>query len=360
MELERILFINLDRIGDTVRSTFLIRALRKNYPRAYLAVLAASPSDQILERDPHVDEVFSMPHRQIRESMDNRETILQMSFPVFSLFEELRSHSFDLVINPFSEFGAMTVRYIKPRYMLGRAVNTKGEFVIYGRETAAFFYCMTNTHGTRSANQLNFNDLYARIVKDIGISIEQKEMYPCLYPAPSDQAEAEDFFCSQGVQPDAVCIGFQIGAYVKQKMWPVHKFRSIAEMLQKEYGAKIILTGSPHEAQTIIKEMIGPMKIKPAVAAGRMSIMGSAALISRCDCFISNDTGPMHIAASLGIPVIALFGLVRTIPEESYPWGEQNTVLVQPAIEDIPVEAVCEAVRKRMDSLLARSQQGGE
>jgi len=351
MKLNRILFINLDRIGDVVRSTFLFRALRARYPHAYITCLSTTPSDVFLKNDPNIDEVFSMPHKETREIMDEGKTILHMSLPVFQLLEELKIHNFDLVINPFSEFGAMVVQYVKPQYVLGRALDKKGHFVVYGEETAKFFYLMSNMKGVRAENALSFSGMYARILKDIGVELSSSDQRPELFVSLKDREAADAFLLSEGVTKADVCVGMQVGAYVHEKMWPVEKFRVVAQRLQAEFGVKIILTGSRHEADDVIRSLCEGMETQPIVAAGKTSITESAAVIDQCDLFISNDTGPMHIAAALGVPIIAIFGMRRTVPEESRPWGEGNMVFAQPDIQDVSAEDILAASREKIKAI---------
>ncbi|MBU1863496.1 MAG: glycosyltransferase family 9 protein [Candidatus Omnitrophica bacterium] len=345
MELKKILVVNLDRIGDVVRSTFLFRVLKERYPDCYLACLASSPADILLRNNPYLDDVFYMPHQEVRDIMKDAKTILHMSFSAFRLFDALRLHQFDLVVNPFSDFGAIAVRYLKPRYMLGRAMDKQGKFVVYGKETAKFVYIMSNQRGLRSKFRYNFIDIYSRILKDIGISVEAKDIFPQVHIGPRDRQFAENFLADNKVKSTDVLVGFQIGAFSKDKMWPLEKFRKLAEILQNEFHAQILVTGSSYEARTIISDMTSSMTKKPIIAAGKTDLLQTAALINKCALFISNDTGPMHIAAALDIPVIALFGLLRTIPEESRPWGLRHCVLVKERVKDIPLDEVLSAAQ---------------
>jgi ADP-heptose:LPS heptosyltransferase len=353
MKLERILFVNLDRIGDIVRSTFLFRELRKHYPHAYIACLAAEPSDQFLRNDPHIDEVFSMPHKETRQIMEDEKTVLHMSFPVFELFEEMKWHAFDLIINPFSEFGAMLIQYVKPRYVLGRVMDASLKFLTYGEETAKFFQCMSNQGGIRAKNPIDFTAMYARILKDIGIDVERDDQRPNLFVTTEDKANAEKFLSLSGIGEDDLCVGFQIGAFTHEKMWATEKYRDVAEALQEEFNAKIIMTGSAYEADHCIKEMSEKMMRPPIIAAGQTSLTGSIALIKRCDLFISNDTGPMHIAAALNVPIIALFGETKTVPEESHPWGSGHVVFAEAHINDIATKDIINAASQKIRYILA-------
>ncbi|MBI4379399.1 MAG: glycosyltransferase family 9 protein [Nitrospinae bacterium] len=104
-----------------------------------------------------------------------------------------------------------------------------------------------------------------------------------------------------------ILIGFHAGSNSDQpeKRWSKEKFIDLGKYLSKEYKAKVIIVGSAGE-----KEFAGDIaeKINGVNLAGETTVMQTAALIHRCKIFISNDTGPMHIAAAVGTPVVALFG----------------------------------------------------
>ena len=351
VKFNRILFVNLDRIGDVIRSTFLFRILKKQYPYSFLTCLTLAPVDELLRNDPHIDTVMVLPHKEIRDLIKSKKTMLHMCLPVFQLLNSLKLQQFDLVINPFSEFGAMAVRYIKPKYILGRALNTKGKFLVHGRETAKFLYIMSNQKGLRSKFQYNFAAIYSRILKDINIKVKADDLYPKVYLGPHDERFAQNFLQEHTITDNDIKIGLQVGAFSNNKRWPIENFRTLAQKLQNGFNAQIIITGSSHEARTIVMDMVTGMEKKPIIAAGRTNMREAAAIISQCDLFISNDTGPMHIAATLGIPVIALFNTRQSIPEESRPWGRGHIVIAKENIEDIHVEEVFAAVKRQIQSL---------
>ena len=227
--------------------------------------------------------------------------------------------------------------------------------MVHGRETAQFLYIMSNQKKIRSKIRCNFADVYAQILKDIGITVAPPDRYPKIYIGPRDAHYAQDFLAEHSVLDTDVTIGFQIGAFSHDKRWPVTYFRDLAEKIYDTYNAQIIITGSPHEAHTIITDMVSGMKKKPIIAAGKTNMRQTAAIINRCTVFVSNDTGPMHIAAALGIPIVALFGMQRSIPEESRPWGTHHIVIARERIADISVEEVFTAVEKQITSLSVSS-----
>lgn len=354
MDVKKILFIDVDRIGDIVRSTALFRLLRRRYPTAYIACLAAEPGDQILKRDPHIDTVIVMPHREIREILARKETVLHMCFPVFKTLDALKLQEFDLIINPYSEFGAMAARYLNPKYMLGHAMRADGTYVNYGKEAARFYLIMNNIENARGESRINFTCLYLNILKDLGIDFTPQDIASRIYCGIDNRYFADEFLKKNGFDAKKITIGMQLGAFIKEKMWPVKNFIELIKRISARWDVNIILNGSKHEAETLVEQTVAAVDAPLIVAAGKTTLMQAAAIIERCDFFISNDTGPMHIAAAVEVPVIALFGSTHTVPHESYPWGDNHEAITEKRIEDISVERVFEAVCKRI-SILEKS-----
>lgn len=102
-------------------------------------------------------------------------------------------------------------------------------------------------------------------------------------------------------------IGLHAGARPPARRWPAEYFAAIADDFARRFGAQVILTGGPGEAATV-QAVVKHMQTKPICLAGETSLGGLAALISELDLFVSNDTGPAHLANALDTPSITIFG----------------------------------------------------
>ncbi|TAN60526.1 glycosyltransferase family 9 protein, partial [bacterium] len=125
----------------------------------------------------------------------------------------------------------------------------------------------------------------------------------------SDTGAASDFLKSVGVNSDDFLIGFQPGASTLSRQWFPDRFVSLGKRLIEKYPfVKILLTGSPDEKALCeaIAKRIGPSAV---VSAGAVTLNQGAALIKKLKCFITGDTGPMHIAYAVGTPVVALYAV---------------------------------------------------
>ncbi len=104
-------------------------------------------------------------------------------------------------------------------------------------------------------------------------------------------------------------IGLHVGAKAPARRWPAAYFAQVADHLVQHFNAQVILTGSPHEEATV-RAVAERMRTRPYNVAGQTSLGGLAGLISELDLFISNDTGPAHIANALDTPSVTIFGPV--------------------------------------------------
>ena len=114
------------------------------------------------------------------------------------------------------------------------------------------------------------------------------------------------------------------GAAIPSRLWPPEHFARLGGMIGRELSAAVVLTGAPSDRE-YCETIAGSTDPRPVVAAGDLTLGQSAALIRRADLLVSGDTGPLHIAAAVGTPVIGLYGSVNT--ERSRPIGEGHVVL---------------------------------
>jgi heptosyltransferase-2 len=170
-------------------------------------------------------------------------------------------------------------------------------------------------------------------------------------------------FQGWGITPQDAVVGFQLGAADLFKCWPVEDYAAVAGYLRTSRGAKIYVNVSPEEADLGRRflDLAGKEGVFLTPAGG---VFRSAALIQRCNLFISPDTGPMHMAIGLGVPLIGLF--CPTSVEETGPLGYGGAVILkkektcQPCLNrgcrdnfcmrQITVEEVCRAADRILDA----------
>ena len=146
-----------------------------------------------------------------------------------------------------------------------------------------------------------------------------------LFLSQEEIQQAKETLDNNQITPDDLLIGINPGAaYGSSKRWYPERFSQVAAALVKKYHAKIILFGGPGE-RDVTEEIIrasGPSLLN---MAGQTTIRGLMALLSQCRLLITGDSGPMHIAAALGVPVVAIFG--STDPALTTPIGTGHVVI---------------------------------
>jgi ADP-heptose:LPS heptosyltransferase len=144
---------------------------------------------------------------------------------------------------------------------------------------------------------------------------------------------------------DAPLIGIHAGARASSRRWPSESFAVVADTLARDEGARIVLTGAPDEA-AVVAEVARAMRYPALDLAGKTTLGGLAALINQLDLFISNDTGPAHVAHAVGAPSVTIFG-----PADPRRWApldtERHSVVRRPVAcspcgyRDCPIDHRC-------------------
>lgn len=138
-----------------------------------------------------------------------------------------------------------------------------------------------------------------------------------------DLAFREKFLREVGVGGEDLLIGLNPGAGVYSRRWPKERFAKLGDYLSREYGAKLIIFGGKGEGE-LIEEVIGLMEVFP-IDASKTSLRQLTSLIQRCNLFVTNDTGPMHIAVAMEAPVVTIFGSVSA--KTDLPYGNGHIAL---------------------------------
>jgi heptosyltransferase-2 len=149
----------------------------------------------------------------------------------------------------------------------------------------------------------------------------------------ADAAAARQLLTHSGVVPGQIVIGLNPGAaYGWAKRWLTDRYAGVADKLAEKHGAKILIFGAADERH-LARAIAGQMRHEPVVCAGLTSLGQLMALIKECSLFITNDSGPMHLAAALDVPQIAIFG--STSETATGPFSPRALVIKQ-AVECSP------------------------
>lgn len=282
-DIKKMLIIRADGIGDMLNATPAIALLRQNYPSAEITVLARPLNAPILHGNPDVDRVLIFDKRGKHGGLIDK----------LKFFHSIRLEKFDLVVALHTATIPNFIAYIS------------GAQHRLGRYQKGFRSTLTHTwHGKYRKGETHEVDRNLELVKLIceGEGIRK----PFFKLMPDESADAEALFKSWKICNGKFLIGMHPGGSSFDKRWPEKNYAELADKLANRYDADILLLRGPNEAE--LTDKICEAMQMPAIVYGPKTIRELGAILSHCDLVICNDSGPMHLAAALDVPTVAVFG----------------------------------------------------
>lgn len=230
--------------------------------------------------------------------------------------------------------------------MAALATGLSGADVRIGHRGKGFASLMTHTRENPAGGPHHRQELYANIAQPLSPELVSPSP-PSLIPNDTDEAAWRSLNATLGLDPTRlVCL--HVGAGKGYKLWPVERFAQLAEHLrQRDFVPALV--GTPAD-KARAEEVQGALSVPLENLIGRIDRDAELAMFAQCRLFIGNDSGPMHLAAALGAPVLGLFG--PTDPDRWRPLSERaHTLRGEEAASDI------DTGRK---STASRRQQGGQ
>lgn len=301
-EKKRILVINTMCIGDVMLTTPALRALKNNFPNSHLAMVVDKSCQAVLENNPNVDEIIPMDKKAVDKSI----------FTLLQFIKQIRKRKLDLVVNlSCNERSIFLTAFSGAKKKIGYAHRGQG-IILDGKVPFKDI-----PEGKRHMADANL-----AVVGSLGLKKENNGLE--IFPTQEDEKFAARFLKENGVGKDEVLIGLNTGAKWLSKRWTKEGFAALAKALQKRDKVRVIFFGGPEDVERV-KEIAALLPEKPLIAAGKTTLRQLAALIKKCRVFITNDSGPMHIAVGTKTPVIALYG---PSPIGGFsPYGQGHTII---------------------------------
>jgi len=296
----KILIIRTDRIGDVILSTPVVKALRDYFPDSFIAFLTT----------PYTEELVS-------ENKDINDVILYSRNASFAkkirFFRMLKRYRFDLAVVLCPYFRAALLAYVS-----GAPVR-----IGYPANGSGFLYTIKVDQRNRYKHE---TEASLDVVRTIGIDTDDKR--PQLQLSARASKYADDLCSKEGISSSDLIIGIHPGGHQRHTRWPADRYAETANVLISHYEAKVILLGGSGDKR-IIDEILSCMPTRPIVPDLGNSLQNLAAIIKRCNIFLGNNSGPMHVASAVGTPVVAIFGPVHPLEHENkwLPLGEEHMVV---------------------------------
>jgi len=303
-DFKRILIVRTDRIGDVLLSTPVIKALRDKYPSAYIAMMVSRYAKDIVEGNPYLDKVVILD-----KELEHKGWLRSAKF-----IQELKKNRFDLslILHPTNRVHLITFLSGIPKRV---GYDRKLGFLLTDR--------VKHTKQFGEKHELEYN---LDLLRYLGIEARDKNLF---MPIKKESEEwVGELFAQEGISDTDKLLAIHPAASCPSKIWPAQRFAEVAGKLAQKYGFKVLVVAGPKDL-TLADNLVKHMRSSPINLAGKTSVTQLASLLKRCRLFISNDSGPVHIASAVGTPVISIFGRKQAglSPKRWGPLGKKDKVL---------------------------------
>ncbi|ADK84373.1 glycosyl transferase family 9 [Desulfarculus baarsii DSM 2075] len=314
----RVLFVQTLAMGDLLLTTPALSALAQARPQAVIDVLANDSFARVLAGNPAVNRFIALPFTRLyalANQPDEARAVME-TLALLARFTEDLAGGYDLVYNPcFNELAcALTVR-TKGGQALGGDFTADGAMIMRGDWPN---YCH-NIFSGPAYNGLHLSDLHG-----LALGLPSATRRPVFQARPEDQRQARALLTQLGWRPERPLIALQVGAGKADRRWPPEKWVELGRLLGHK-GLSVVLPGAPHEAALTARVAagLGPTALD---LAGRTDLGQLAAVLGHCRALIANDTGTVHLAAALALPIVSL-SLGKAQFRATGPYGPGNVVV---------------------------------
>ncbi len=282
---KRILVVRLDRIGDVVLTTPVIQHLREAYPQACIAMMVRPVCRELLEGNPALNDVIDY----------DKDGAHHGWLSTIRFARGLRRYRFDtaIVVHP-----TRRSHWIVWLVGIPRRIG-------YDRKDG---WLLTHRLPHRKQEGERHEAEYAmELLQVLGLA-SSGPLRPFVPVASQRRQEVDQWLAQHGIAAGQMLVAIHPSASCISKRWMPERFAQVADQLIETHNVHVVLIAGSGDDARNAEAVEGAMRHRPINVAGQLSLGELAALLSRCRLLISNDSGPVHVAAAVGTPVVALFG----------------------------------------------------
>ena len=314
MESHKFLVIRLSAIGDVLRTLPAVKALKENFPFSHISWIVEEPSTHLLESQPGIDEVILFPRKKwtrgIRSIKGIRRTLKEM----MSFITSLRQRKFDMVLDFHGILKSGLLSYLsgaQKRIGFDRESSKEANFLF------------SNVKVSLSGKQLSRFERNFTLLK--GLGLEVKGVHHTLHIPAEDHAYVQSFFEKIPFSPKKPLIAIHPGTSSKTayKRWMPELYSLLADRLIRDLRASVIFTWGPGELKWV-EGIRNGMKEASILAPKTETLTQLGEIFRRCNLYIGSDTGPMHIASFVDVPIVVIYG--PTDPVINEPLGKHMNI----------------------------------
>jgi heptosyltransferase III len=325
---QNILVIDFGQLGDVVLSLPALKALREKFPTAKISVLVGKSPAQFVEISGLADEVIMVDRVELRDGPR-----LRSIKGVFQIVGDTRRRRFDLVIDLHS---------LSETNLLGFLSGAKHRIYANRENRSLDFLARFPEKPPMEDKSRHLTDRYLDVLKPLGIA--KVPRFVEIIPPEKELDEIRAMYSELGLEGKQL-IGLFLGAGHPSRRWSLDKFAELTQRLVGEENLRVLVFLGPEEFHLL--EEIGEKFPPEAIVLDKLKLIPLFAALSMVDVLVSNDTGPMHLAAIAGTKIVLIWDN-RGNPI-FMPLTEKLAVVSSGTIEEIGVDEVYEAVINSTD-----------
>jgi ADP-heptose:LPS heptosyltransferase len=327
-----ILVIDFGQLGDVVMSLPALRAIRERFPPARITVVVGRPGGEIIEMSGYADATIEVDRVGLRDGSKPLSVLR-----IFRVVKDVRQRKFDFVIDlhSFSETNLLGFFSGAPKRLFSRRPGRSLDFLANFTPKPAV---------DKNDPDQHLIDRYLEVLVPLGI--KDSPRVPRLMTAVEDDHAIDAMLRKAKAEMGAPLVGLFPGAGHPGRCWPLEQFAHLADFLIRNDGVRPIIFVGPEE-----RHLVSHMRAlfpTSCVILEKLSIPQLAAAQARLAVFVSNDTGPVHIAAAVGTPIVVLIDLPR--PHAYVPTGASQRLIFSESVTAIDVEQVYAATRELLSA----------
>ncbi len=300
-QIDRLLIVKTSSLGDVIHALPVVQALKEAKPGLTLGWVVRRRCADVLRGNPNIDHLYVIENK-----------------PSFGELLRLRRMLHDAQYEVALDMQGLLLSGLVT-YLSGAPVRVGWD---RNREANALFLTRPDVPGRPSQVGVRHEiDLLFGFARALGVPTPEGAFPPQTYLADEGRSQAADWL--RGLPRPRLALN--VGAARAYKRWPAEQWTALAcDLLKQDCG--LVFVGDKGDEATVAEVKAAlPPEAKVADVSGKTSLHQLAAVLAECDLLVSGDTGPMHLAVAVGIPVVALFG--ATDPRRHGPYGEGNTIV---------------------------------
>jgi ADP-heptose:LPS heptosyltransferase len=323
-----ILVIDFGQLGDVVMSLPALRAIRERFSYAQITVAVGKPGGELIWLSGYANDILEVDRVALRDG----PTLISIG-RIIKLVSNVRKAKFDFVIDLHSYYETNILGLLSgaPHRLYSRRENRSLDYLANFKPRPA-----------KESEKTHLIDRYLDLLKPLGI--ENPPRTPKLKTSAAGDAAVEALLKKEKAESGELLVGLFPGAGHVGRRWPAERFAELADHLVRNDKVRVIVFAGPEEREIVTQ--MRPLFPPATIFFDRLTIPQLVSAQARLTLFISNDTGPVHIASAVGTPVIVI--LDRPDRHSFFPVGESNRAIGGASISEISVAKVYQAAREQI------------